>query len=103
MRPSSPRVAAATLVAACIPLMVSGRATGQPAYTWSNPNGGTWSTGANWVGGTVPASSPTTVLNFNAVGILGYTTSLNIPNFTCNALNFNDYSPTAIAINGSGG
>jgi len=69
------------------------------AQTWVNPNSGSWSVGANWVGSTPPVSAATTVLQFNATGSQTYTAFNNIANpFTLNAMNFNNTSTGAINI-----
>ncbi len=71
----------------------------QTTYTWNNPNSGNWSNGLNWQGGTTPPNGPSTVIDFNNAGPTGYAASLDIANFTANALNFNNSSSGTLIIN----
>jgi hypothetical protein len=42
------------------------------AQTWVNPNTGSWSIAANWVGGVAPVQGAGTALTFNATGAQTY-------------------------------
>src|SRR4051812_22960305 len=72
------------------------------AQTWVDPTSGSWSVPANWVGGTVPVSSPATQLTFNASGT-SYTSTNNItPNFNFASITLNSTGAGVITVNGNG-
>src|SRR5690348_14928841 len=71
------------------------------AQTWVNPNSGSWSVGANWVGGVPPVSLPTTVLQCNATGTQAYSAFNNIaPGFTFNTLTVANSGSGAVTVTG---
>src|SRR6476469_4166601 len=68
-----------------------------PAQTWSNPAGGNWSVGTNWVGGTAPVSANTTALTFSdlAASAASFTATNDIADpFTLNSLTVNHTAGT---------
>jgi hypothetical protein len=71
------------------------------AQTWLNPVSGSWSIGANWVGGVAPVLSSSTQLAFGATGVQSYSAFNDIANpFTLNALRFDTSSIAPISIAG---
>jgi autotransporter-associated beta strand protein len=78
-----------------------------PTYTWGNV-GSTltenWSVSTNWVGNVIPSGSPTTILQFNAVGTASYTATNNFAGtFSLNGFLLNSNSISTISINSVSG
>jgi len=71
------------------------------AQTWINTAGGSWSVPGNWFNNTVPTSSNSTVVLFNATAAQSYTAFQNIATpFNLNAINFNNGGTGLITIAG---
>src|SRR5688572_6416579 len=78
-----------------------GVARSSHAQTWLNPTTGSWSVGANWVGGVAPVSGSSTQLTFNATGAQSYSSNNNIAApFTLNRMTFNNSGSGLITITG---
>jgi fibronectin-binding autotransporter adhesin len=81
--------------------LVAGRADAQ---TWTAAASGTWSTGANWVGGSPPVSGAATTLTFGdpTVAGLSYTATNDIGTtpFLLNSLVFNGNAGSLVTVAG---
>src|SRR5205823_1962090 len=71
------------------------------AQTWLDPTSGSWSVGANWLGGVAPVSSASTQLTFNSSGSQSYTATNDIADpFMLNTLNLNNAGTVGFNVSG---
>ena len=83
MRKSKFRIAAVV----CLTALAASNLLGQ---TWINPNNGSWTISANWVGGAAPVSSNSTHLTFNAIAAQSYSATNDFAGtFTLSRLTLN--------------
>lgn len=104
MSRSAPVFRALTSIVFVVVAMSSGE-TRLYAQSWILPVDGTWSVGANWSGGVVPSSGPTTQLLFGSFLSSAYTATndTGINPFILNGLTLNNESSTTLNVsNGVG-
>src|SRR3954464_8007186 len=89
----------AVLVAASLGVSLIPRSS--PGQTWIDPTSGSWSVGANWLGGVAPVSSASTQLTFSSAGAQSYTAFNDIADpFTLNTLNLNNAGTAGFTVSG---
>jgi autotransporter-associated beta strand protein len=85
-------------------VLLEGIATKGATYTWTNPNGGSWSSSTNWSGGGIPAN-PGDIADFSELGLSANEAITLDANQTAGALLFGDTSNSfnTTVSNGTGG